>query len=95
MKQLYLIILALFILSACTQVGGNCNYQKTVGKALVKSIDKNRCVVDFNAMQNVEAKCIGDVVVGEKYFALYEKAIHGSCTPYFLRVYSEEIKRKE
>ena len=89
MKKVYLIILTLFTLSACTQVGGNCNYQKTIGKALIKSIDKNKCLVDFNDMKNVEAKCIGNVVVGQKYFAVYEKAMHGSCTPYFLRVYDE------
>jgi len=91
MKKIYLIVLALFAINACTpRAGGDCDYQKTVGKALVKSIDNNRCVVDFNAMQNVEASCIGDIEVGKKYVAIYEKAMHGSCTPYFLMVYGED-----
>lgn len=95
LKLIYLSFIVLFTLTACTPVGGNCNYQKTVGEVLVKSIDKNRCIVDFNAIQNIEAQCFGDVVIGKKYFAVYEKAMHGSCTPYFLKVYGEEIKRKE
>ena len=93
MKKIYLTILTLLTLNSCTPIGGNCNYQKTSGTAIVKSIEKDRCMVDFNAMQNVEAQCIGNIVVGQKYFAIYEKAMHGSCTPYFLFVYHDGVVR--
>jgi len=96
MKSIYFTLLALFILNGCSfKVGGDCKYQKTVGKALIKSIGKNRCIVDFNTMQNIEAQCIGAVVAGEAYCAVYKKATHGSCTPYFLTVYHDDIKNVE
>jgi len=88
----------IFILTSCTLIGGNCNYQKTVGTGIVKSIEKNSCIVDFYPNEKVskniyaiEGKCIGDVLVGERYEAVYKKARHGSCAPYFLRVYHGDV----
>jgi hypothetical protein len=99
MKKIYLIILTLLILNGCTPIGGNCNYQKTKGTAVVKSFDAIHCIVDFYVQEeagsawrlrkhfeNIEASCMGKVRVGEEYSATYSKAMHGSCTPYFLRV---------
>ena len=97
------IICNLFILlsfNSCTPiVGGNCNYQKTEGKAIVKSFDNKKCLVDFyvneeagsawrlrKMFEDIEANCVGEVVVGKEYSATYSKASHGSCTPYFLLV---------
>jgi len=86
----------ILLFTSCTpKVGGECIYQKIEGEALVKSIaNNNRCMVDFNEFKDFEAKCIGKVEVGKRYFALYEKKTKGVCTPYFLRVYSNDIAEK-
>jgi len=95
-----LIAIILFGLNSCTPIaGGDCNYQKTEGKAIVKSFDNKKCLVDFyvneeagsawrlqKMFEDIEANCVGEVVVGKEYLATYSKASHGSCTPYFLLV---------
>ena len=103
-------LLSLFIIlsfNSCTPiVGGNCNYQKTVGTAQVKSIHNKQCIVDFyihkeagsawrlqRYLENIEAKCLGEVKVGKEYPATYSKATHGSCTPYFLIVNDNRSKQ--
>ena len=95
-----LILLLLLSFNSCTSiVGGNCNYQKTKGRAVVKFFDNKKCLVDFyvdeeagsawrlrKMFEEIEASCVGHVVVGKEYSATYRKASHGSCKPYFLMV---------
>jgi len=99
MKRLLIVTLLLGLNSCTPTVGGNCNYQQKEGTAKVKSIKNEQCIVDFyihkeagsawrlqKYLENIEAKCLGEVKVGEEYSATYSKASHGSCTPYFLIV---------
>jgi len=87
--------IVLILLSGCEPViscGGDCQYYEKVGIAVVKSISKEACIVDFYPKQerwseNIDAKCMEKMETGKKYPAIYRKSIQTSCEHYEIHVY--------
>lgn len=99
----YLWISVLFLLGCAQQVGGPCTYKTLKGTALVKEKNEAGCKVDFypeqrvwaewnveKELMGVEAICMPGVSTGKKYAAVYKKCVKGTCTPYFLSVYTDK-----
>jgi len=101
-KYFFLFFVLLLFTSCSFIVGGDCQYINNSGSALIKSKKVTTCIVDFFPEQgvwqewkqkqntyNIEVYCSDKIKVGESYPAVYKKATHGSCTPYFLTLKKE------
>jgi len=99
----YLWVSVLFLLGCAQQVGGPCTYKTVNGIALVKEKHGTICKVNFYPEQHIwaewevekelmgiEATCMTGVDTGKKYAAVYRKRVKGTCTPYFLSVYTDK-----
>ncbi len=90
MKIYIVCVLILFNFYGCSYiVGGNCNYQSTQGKALIKNKIQNKCSAQFIPKQvnyDIEFTCKDDIQIGKTYPAILQKATHGSCKPTILNL---------
>ena len=100
MRWIYSSIL-LVILSGCEPAiscGGDCHYSEKVGSAVVKSINKEECIVDLYSNQgiwgeNIDAKCMRKMEIGKKYPAIYRVSTQINCKRYEIHVYYEIQER--
>ena len=101
-KFFYIFLILLFFNGCSFIVGGDCNYVETEGNALIKSKNNHTCIAIFLPKQGVwrewkqkpnaydiETYCSDKIKIGQSYPAVYKKATHSSCTPYFLTLKKE------
>ena len=108
MRKYFIFFVVVLVLDGCLpKVGGECKYEKIDGVAFIKSKKDSDCIIDFfpnnnilrewNTKQNLyntDAKCIGNIKIGKKYPAIYEKSIP-PCTPYKMTVYHQSLLKKK